>query len=370
MNITWNGDQFYGVRSHANINRGLVTALTELGHKIKVTNILDTNLFKSNNKAHAVIKDSENEKFNSDFNIFKFPAIKVMTSAKFNCILHSDGSYTSTVTNNNRIKSCPSTHLWLPTPDCANEVNKYTPIPTIGLGVDSGIDPTMFNPGIEPFDFDILKSTFKFFIACDGGNSTAGRPHGGFRGSDIAIEAFIDEFSNKDDVCLIVKVAHNYKIIDDFIVSSVLKKPNVPKIIKDYGNNQQGVMAAKLKSADCMLSPIRDCRWEACILEALACGTPTIATNCGGPRLYGKYGVYFIDYKITDADLHISRGDIAVGKEYWTEPSVDGFRKKMREVYNNRKAAEEFGMKGSVYVTENWKWIDIAQRIIDFFNKN
>jgi len=371
MDITWNGDWFYANKSHANIDRETVLGLYKLGHNIRVTNIYDPNNFNSNNENHKLITSFTKNKFESDYNIFKFLTIKYMKKdPKFNCILHSNGSYTISKRINKLISSCPATHLWLPTPDCAEEINKQISIPVVGLGIDSGVDPNRFNINIEPFNyslFNIGKEMFKFIIACDGASLTPGKPYGGYRGTDIAIKAFVEEFSSKDSVCLIVKIANSYKIIDNFVNKTLNSNQNNPLIVKDFGKDSQDIIAGKWKTSDCMLSPIRDCRWEACCLEALACGTPIIATNCGGPRMYGKKGVYFVDYNIVDGDLWKSRGDVSLTKDYWTEPSIEGFREKMRFVYENREYAKIFGAEGSAHVLNNWKWIDVAQRVVNFF---
>jgi len=365
MEITWNGDWFFSKKSHANINRKLVIALHKLGHKLQVTGIIDDSSFDANNTEHTLIKQLEKNKFVSDYNIYKFSAVSGMKPAKFNCVLHSDGSYCSNTFNNKLLEDSPSTHLWLPTPDCAKEVDKFTPKPAVGLGVDSGIDPSIFNTKVEEYDYGFPSNIFKFMLACDGVNTTPSRPLGGFRGSDIAIKAFAEKFNNNIDCVLIVKAAKPKGALDTLI--NELQQTNNIKIIKDYGLDPQKVIAQKWKAADCMLSPIRDCRWEACVLEALACGTPAIATKCGGPLLYGKHGVYFVSGNKIPGDLHKSRGKEAVGEDYWTEPSVDDFGNKMLEVFDNPRTARELGSKGSDYVINNWKWEDIANRITQFF---
>ncbi len=368
MDIVWYGDSIYANRSHANLDRGIVLGLHELGHNVRVTNISDLQHFDPGRDDHKLIESFIRKTFESDYNVFKFPAVHLMKKGpKFNCLIHSNGQYTITRHESDIINAHPVTHFWLPTPDCAAEVDKQISIPVVGLGVDSGIDPAMFNPDIEPHDYGLADDMFKFIIACDGALPTKGRPGGGCRGTDIAINAFISEFSSRDNVCLIVKIAGNYKPVNKYITRRTFFKRNAPRIIKDYGKDPLHVTATKWRAADCMLSPIRDCRWEGCCIAALACGTPLIATDCGGPKMYGKEGVYFVPYNIADGDFYTSRGYTPIGREYWTEPSLENFALKMREVYENRESAKEFGMKGSQNIIANWKWTDQAQRIVDFF---
>jgi glycosyltransferase involved in cell wall biosynthesis len=254
--------------------------------------------------------------------------------------------------------------MWTPTPDCAEQIDKQIDIPVIGLGIDSGINPEIFNLNIHKYDYELDKDTFKFIIACDGALVTPGRPNGGCRGTDIAIAAYVRYFSSDDNVCLIVKAGNNHGIINHFIDSISLLKNNAPLIIKDFKHDPQPIVAGKWKAADYMLSPIRDCRWEACCLEALACGTRILATNCGGPRMYGKYGVEFVEPVKADGDFFISMGDRPIASNYWTEPLIPDFGTKMRQVFEKRKLNDT---KASEYVLEHWTWEKIAEKIVHFF---
>ena len=370
MDIVWSGDLFYQNKSHANINRRVVIALTKLGHNVRVTSIRDIDHYDKNNEEHRLINDYTKKNFKSDYNICKFTTMNIVEKgAKFNCLLHSNGGYTLTHYEKKEIEKYPITHLWLPTPECAAEIDKQlSDVSVVGLGVDSGIDLEKFNLYVEPYDYEV-GDMFKFMIACDGALYTPLRPYGGCRGSDIGIEAFIKEFSSEDNVCLVVKIAGNYKIIDSFIDKILSEKQNPPKIIRDYGKDNQDIIASKWKSSDCMLSPIRDCRWDACCLEALACGTPLIATDIGGPKMYGKEGVYFVPHTKTVGDLCTLWAQQPYGKDYWTEPSVEGFQIAMRNVYNNPDEVRHVGVDGSKHVIKNWQWTNIAQNIVNFFEE-
>ncbi len=373
MDITWNGDWFFTNKSHANINRGVILALHELGHNVRVTQISDFSNYDSKNESHRIVKHLTEHRFESEYNIFKFPAMNLVKEGpKFNCVLHSNGSYTISTRIVKMLKKAPITHLWLPTPDCADVVNRLVDIPVVGLGIDSGVNPDQFNMFVCEYDYEV-GDKFKFIVACDGALNTLGRPFGGCRGTDIAIKAFVNEFNGNDNVCLIVKMASSYGFIDKYIDKLVSVSDNPPLIIKDFGKDNQDIIAQKWASANCMLSPIRDCRWEACCLESLACGTPVIATKCGGPLMYGKEGVEFVEYDLVGGDLCVSRGDVPVSKDYWTEPKIQGFMDKMRWMFdlgnNDAHKLQAIGERGSKHVLNNWKWVDLAKRIVNFFEE-
>lgn len=366
MDIVWNGDWFYANKSHAFVDSYIVAGLHMLGHNVRVTSIIDNKHFDKNNDRHKLIKSLSEKRFESDNNIFKMPQIALSKKdKKYNCVVFGDGSYTFTIRERDLIYNSAVTNLWLPTIEQANIVDKLLNISVNSPGVDGGFDPKLFHPEVSPFDYGVPKDTFKFILACDGAQRTPGRPFGGFRGSDIAIEAFMREFSKNDAVCLVVKVARNYDIVDKFIEK--FRGSDSPQIIKDYKLEHYSAMPSKWKAANCMLNPIRDCRWEMCCLEALAVGTPCIATRCGGPKRYGKSGVFFVEPIVTDGDLTASRGDVALSRDFWTEPTVGGFREKMREAYENTAKLKDFGMEGAINVHKVWKWVDMSQRVVDFF---
>jgi len=373
MDITWNGDWFYANRSHASVDRYIALGLHELGHNVRVTNIVDGKHFNPKNEGHKLIKSFTEKEFDSDYNIYKFPSIKsAKEGPKFNCLIHGDGSYTFSVREKGLIEPSFITHLWLPTPEQAEIVDRLLSKSVVSPGVDGGIDPKVFNLNVRLFDFTtmgIKKETFKFVLACDGVQSTSNRPFGSFRGSDIAIESFMGGFSSKDHVCLIIKAVKGTGIVDSFIQKMEGVFPDHAPIIKDYGMEPHELMAKKWKACDCMINPIRDCRWEMCCLESLAVGTPCIATYCGGPKRYGKEGIYFVQPSVVDGDLCRSRGDVPLSRDYWTEPSVKDFREKMRRVYENKAELKPFGIKGSKHVLKNWRWVDMSQRIVNFFEK-
>ena len=365
MDITWNGDWFYANKSHANIDRELVLALHRMGHTVQVTNIFDQQLFDPQNADHQIINSlTQPLGYDTRYNIFKLPFAYLSKKRSANCLLYSNGSYTIGKTEEQRILNSNLTHMWVPTPDCAEEIDKQIDIPVMGFGIDSGINPEIFNLNVDKYDYGLHEDTFKFIIACDGALTTPSRPHGGCRGTDIAITAYVRYFSSDDDVCLIVKAGNNYQAINHFINSISLMKNNPPLIIKDFKHDPQTVVASKWKTADYMLSPIRDCRWEACCLEALACGTNVLATNCGGPKMYGKYGVEFVEYTKMPGDFFESMGDKPIGPNYWTEPPIPVFGKKMRKIFEEKKPND---IRASKYVLEHWTWTKIAERIVHFF---
>ena len=120
------------------------------------------------------------------------------------------------------------------------------------------------------------------------------------------LRAYSKAFSKKDDVVLICKVINNDPSVDINREIAKLNLPdNGPDILFLYNQKIADYQMATLyTSADCFVLPTRGEGWGMPILEAMACGLPTIATQ-GLPLATANWIPFSLSFRIVSK----SRGD-------------------------------------------------------------
>ncbi|WP_320967825.1 glycosyltransferase [Hungatella hathewayi] len=221
------------------------------------------------------------------------------------------------------------------------------PIYTIPLG----IDPDFFNPNIKSYK---KHDRYTFLSIFEWGERKA---------PELMLNAFSKAFSKKDNVLLICKVFNNDGSIS---VEKEIEKldlpPNGPEIIFLYNHRIADYQMATLyRSADCFVLPTRGEGWGMPILEAMACGLPTIATNWSSQvDFMSSENAYPLEIDgLIDAKAKCPYYD---GFQ-WANPSEEHLIYLMRYVYEHQEEAKEKGKTASRDVLENWTWKNSACQI-------
>lgn len=136
-----------------------------------------------------------------------------------------------------------------------------------------GVDPSEFHPGAPPVS---LATTKRFRFVYLGGLNER-------KGSDILLSAFVQEFTARDDVVLILKTFGYDRLLPRFerTLAKIRRLPGAPEIVHLRG--QSDSVAGYFTAADCGVFPFRGEGFGLPILECLACGRPVIVTKGTGP---------------------------------------------------------------------------------------
>lgn len=212
-----------------------------------------------------------------------------------------------------------------------------------------GVDPDYYHPrmaGYRP------SSAFTFLSVFEWGERKA---------PEVLLQAFSQEFGPQEDVLLLLSVFNRDPAIDVEKEIARLALGSTARIAvmvnPEFADYQMGSL---YRSADSFVLPTRGEGWGMPVLEAMACGLPTIATGWSGVADFLDESVgYPVEYDMVPA---IARCPYYEGFD-WAQPSVEHLRARMREVVEDQDGARRRGEAAAARVRERYTWAHVAQRI-------
>ena len=229
-----------------------------------------------------------------------------------------------------------------------------------------GIDTKLFTPVGESFNFTPKREGD--FIFATNGDYTERKNFEGL------IEAYVKEFTDKDKVCLLVKIHSNgfikrYK--DECVrrLKTIVQRfnsINPPRILFVGDKVPYEEMPKFYRAADCFVLFSRGEGLGLPYAEALACGVGVISTNFGGQMqfLNDKNALFAnSDVKVID-DLEYIKKCLWALNHSWAHPHVSDMREKMRYAYEMRDDIKEKGLQGRADM-EKLTWQNVALRILE-----
>ena len=254
--------------------------------------------------------------------------------------------------------------LWVP--------SKWQRDVTIAQGYDpnkikivpEGVDINTFYPKEETHELT-SDGRFKFFLAgrWDYRKST----------KEI-IETFLKTFNKYEPVDLIISIDNpfsgdNLETTENRLKHYGLEDERI-KIVH-FPNREDYIKL--LRSSNAFLSCDRSEGWNLPLIEAMACGTPSIYSNCSGQLEFAEgrgIPVNIIGEK-SASDSSYNHFNGYDGNYY--EPDFKDLGKKMREVVNHYSKCKQLALKESEEIRNNFSWEKIGEigykTIMEFYNK-
>lgn len=223
------------------------------------------------------------------------------------------------------------------------------PVHVIPLGVDTD----HFHPGIRAFrnpsgDFVFL-SNFEW---------------GERKRPELLLKAFNQTFRRDEPVVLVCKVMHRNRLVSvKRQVEALRLRDSGGRITflynRDFPYHQLGSL---YRSADCYISVGRGEGWDMPLMEAMACGLPTIATDWGAHTDFVHEG---ISYPLRVSGTIPARALCPYYEGFsWANPDPIHLSELLRHVYEDREEAAEKGRRAAAEMVEKWTWKKAGEKIV------
>jgi glycosyltransferase involved in cell wall biosynthesis len=219
-----------------------------------------------------------------------------------------------------------------------------------------GIDPALFRPDGPKV---ALATRASFRILFLGG--TIWR-----KGADLALNAFLHAFGPNDDVCLIVKdvgAQTSYRGQNSGEqIRALSGRSDLAEIHYLDETFDDATLAALYRSVDVVLHPYRGEGFGLPMLEAMACGTPSIVTAGGAADDFidETVGIRVPAQRIPIAATGL---DPLLGAPWALEIPVDRLAAVLRAVAGKKEALRALGAAASARARTAWTW-DAAAAIV------
>ena len=175
-------------------------------------------------------------------------------------------------------------------------------------------------------------------------------------------QAFNQEFKNTDNVMLIASVDNPFSVDGLKTTEERLKYYKVESDkIKILHFPKRSDYIRWLQLGDVFLSCSRSEGWNLPLMEAIACGTPSICSGWGAQLEFADGIAHTVNILKFQKPKHVFMIDDNADIGVWSEPDFNHLQKVMRDVYNNWKTNKEKAIKLSRYIRALYTWENAAR---------
>ena len=189
------------------------------------------------------------------------------------------------------------------------------------------------------------------------------------KGIDLLLQAYGDAFSPSDDVTLVVKDLGSKSFYSAITrigdVQSFGSRFAAPHTLVVKDEMDDASLAALYRRANALVLPYRGEGFGMPMVEAMACGTPVIATGAG-PAV--EFCAAENSYLLPAQEVRVPEPPPPLGEftgEWtWFEPDVAALARTMRHVYENRGEARERGKKAAHAIRQTLAWDRVVPKYL------
>ena len=230
--------------------------------------------------------------------------------------------------------------------------------------VPYGVDTEFFKPIQERYDLELRDFSFLYVSFWDWR-----------KGFDLLLEAYFKEFTNSDNVSLVIRTSDplqcttDTKEIRDLLMNSIADRidfsmKSLPHFILLTETLTQEDLRKLYNTCELYISTDRANGWGMPCMEAMAMGKPAASINwSGSTQFMKKHNSLLIKPtgRLVPVDERLAAERSLYRGHRWAEVSVDEVRRVMRFAVENSDALQQLAEKGMHDIRENYNLLSVAK---------
>lgn len=220
--------------------------------------------------------------------------------------------------------------------------------------IPNGVDCSRFSPAGAQYSLKTQRGFCFLFVG--------GAIHR--KGLDLLLQAYVQAFSQADDVCLVIKSfgENSHYALQSLGVEVPENGPEIEYIREDLSAE---AMASLYRRCQVYVHPYRGEGFGMPILEAMACGTPVIIPDAGpAPEFCSEAAGWYLPTRIaSDPALNIAGQGLAPVHAYFSVVDVNDLAHCMRERFGQGAEASQAKGKQAAQEAATYDWQRLYPRV-------